>query len=276
MLGGAVFWSTKAVDHLNRGLISIKGFLLVITLVVLMPHVNISLLANSFGGKYIYAAAPIFLCSFGSHTVIPSISNYAGNRPKSLKWIIICGATIPLFVYAFWLTVTLGIIPLIGTNSFVALASNHGSVGEFVRTLTFLANNKLVTAGVNGFSNVAMTTSFLGVTLGLFDFLADAFKRVNTRAGRLQTSLLTFVPPLLFAIWYPKGFIIALGYAAIFVAILEIILPALMAYKLRKSPNMSTSYRVAGGNLVLFVVAILGVVFVVIQILNGLQLLPKL
>lgn len=63
--------------------------------------------------------------------------------------------------------------------------------------------------------------NFLGVSLGLFDFLADGFKQSNTHGGRFRTALLTFVPPFMFAILYPQRFILALGYAAIFVAILE-------------------------------------------------------
>jgi aromatic amino acid transport protein len=277
ILGGAVFWSTRAVDVLNRGLISIKGLLLLIVLILLMPHINLHVLARAPGSvKYVWACAPIFLCAFGFHHIIPSLTNYIGPKPKTLKWVIICGATIPLIIYIIWLFATLTLIPLTGSNSFVVLAKMHGSVGEFIHFLTLIAKNKWLSAGINGFSNIAMTTSFLGVTLGLFDFLADACKRLNTRVGRLQTALLTFVPPLIFALCYPKGFVIALGYAAIFVAILEIVLPALMVYKLRKSTKLSSPYHTFGGTFLLFIILIAGVLLIGLQLANSFHLLPKL
>lgn len=49
---------------------------------------------------------------------------------------------------------------------------------------------------VHLFADLALATSFLGVALGLFDYLADLFQRRNTAAGRLQTGAITFLPPL--------------------------------------------------------------------------------
>ncbi|MGD9108450.1 MAG: aromatic amino acid transport family protein [Gammaproteobacteria bacterium] len=277
ILGGAVFWSARAVDILNRAFISIKGFLFIIALVLLIPHISWHTFARSSGSaKYVWSCAPIFLCAFGFHHIVPSLANYIGPRPKTLKWVIIIGAFIPLMIYVIWLIVVLGIIPLSGNHSFMMLVKKNGSVGEFMRFLIVIANNRWLTASVDGFSNVAMTTSFLGVTLGLFDFLADAFRRVNTRVGRAQTALLTFIPPLIFAIFYPKGFVVALGYAAIFAAILTVILPALMVYKLRKHSKLSSPYRVFGGTPLLVIAMIAGVLVIGLQIANGLHLLPKL
>lgn len=276
ILGAAVFWSARAVDILNRAFLSIKGFLLVIALVLLMPHVSLHTFARAPGAvKYLWSCAPIFLCAFGFHHIVPSLANYIGPKPKALKGVIMLGAAIPLVIYTVWLIVVLGIIPFEGSQSFTMLAKNNGSVGEFMHILVTIVNNRWLTLSVDGFFNVAMTTSFLGVTLGLFDFLADAFRRVNTRAGRAQTALLAFVPPLIFAVFYPKGFVIALGYAAIFAAILTVILPAAMACSLRKNTQLSSSYRVFGGTFLLYFIITVGIVVILLQIANGLHLLPQ-
>jgi aromatic amino acid transport protein len=277
LLGSAVFWSTKTVDHLNRWLLSLKGILLITTLIFFVPHIDINLLARKAGAyKYLLGCAPIFLFSFGFHHIIPSITNYVGPQPKILKKVIILGATIPVCIYLLWLLTTFGILPLTGTISFKSLVQHHGSVGEFIQALVLITKSKWVSTFINGFSNVAMTTSFLGVTLGLFDFLADAFKRANHRVGRLQTALLTFIPPLIFAMVYPKGFIIALGYAAFFVAILQIILPALMVLRVRSSSKLTSSFRMFGGKLLLFIVIIAGFVLIALQIASSLHMLPIL
>jgi tyrosine-specific transport protein len=46
-LGSAVFWGTKTVDYFNRGLISFKGFFLIATLMLILPHIDIDLLTNN-------------------------------------------------------------------------------------------------------------------------------------------------------------------------------------------------------------------------------------
>ena len=160
-------------------------------------------------------------------------------------------------------------IPLDGAYSYHHIHAHHGSVGAFVRTIDTIAHERWVTVSVNIFADVAMTTSFLGVTLGLFDFLADAFKRGNHRLGRLQTAMLTYIPPFIFAVFYPKGFIMALGYAAIFVAILEIIIPALMVHKLRRSTTLSSPYRAPGGTITRGLVMLCGVALIAAQLISN-------
>lgn len=274
--GGAVFWSTKTTDYLNRSLISLKGILLLTTFVLLLPHISITNLLqihNTTATKSLIGMIPIFLCAFGYQTIIPSLRVYIGNMPRELKAIIVSGTTVSLIIYLLWLAVTLGIVPLTGINSFTTISQNNGSVGELINTIIILTNSKWLSSAINGFSDIAMTTSFLGVTLGLFDFLADGFKRSNTRSGRLQTALLTFIPPLMFAYYYPRGFLLALDYAAIFVTILEVILPALMVYKLRTNFNLQPNYRVFGGSTLVFIVAIIGCTLLALQLGQALHYL---
>ena len=40
VLGTAVYWSTAAVDKVNRGLFSLKGLLLITTIVLVLPHID--------------------------------------------------------------------------------------------------------------------------------------------------------------------------------------------------------------------------------------------
>lgn len=261
VFGSVVFWSTAAVDQLNRWLMSIKGLLLILMLILLLPHIDVSfLLAQSTTSHSILFAVPIFLTAFGYHTVIPSLTNYIGKNVKVLHRIIVVGTVVPLVLYLFWLACALGVIPLGG---FTTLTITNGSVGDFVQLLDSCVQNHYVILAINGFANIAMTTSFLGVSLGLFDFLADAFKRTDTRSGRAQTALLTFIIPFLFAIFYPRGFILALSYAGICVTVLEVILPALMVYRLRKT-SLAPQYRVIGGTPLLTVILLVGIAIVII------------
>ena len=153
-----------------------------------------------------------------------------------------------------------------GGHGFNQIHRHGNSVGLLVNFLNYWVNSYWVHAGVNVFSNVAMTTSFLGVTLGLFDFFADTLKRENHRWGRFQTALLTFAPPLVFAFIYPQGFIMALGYAAVCVAFLEVLLPTLMVIKIRRSATLNSPYQVFGGNLLLGLFFILGLLMIFVTL----------
>jgi len=273
VFGGFVFVSTRAVDMFNRGLLSVKGALLIFSLIFLIPHLDVSkIIAEKRSISYLWAGIPIFLCSFGFHHIIPSLTNYVGKSAKELKKIIIIGITIPLVFYIIWIFCTFCIVPLYGKESLTSV--QDGSVGQFIQIIIAITQSKPVSFFINGFSNIAMTTSFLGVALGLFDFLADALSRTDCYRGRFQTILITLIPPLFFAIFFPDGFLLALGYAGVFVAILLIILPALMVYKLRKDKKHPSPYRAFGNNFMLFFVMFIGLVVIAIQILANLKLLP--
>ncbi|MEI8054435.1 MAG: aromatic amino acid transport family protein [bacterium] len=281
VFGTAVYWSTAAVDTVNRGLFSIKGLLLITTIMLLLPLVDVSRLISNQSleqAKYLLVASPIILLIFNFQFVIPSLRMYVGDKPKELKCIIITGTTCALIIYLLWAAATLGTVSQTGDNSFTSLAHLGYPAGpsDFAKIITIVVNNKWIAASIHGFMNITMTTAFLGVSLGLFDFLADGFKRPNTRFGRLQTAGLTFIPPFLYALFFPHGFMAAMNYSACFVTTLCMILPALMVYRLRKSTELNSPYRVFGGNTVLAIIIIIGVALFILPILTNLHLLPEL
>ncbi|WP_368872758.1 aromatic amino acid transport family protein, partial [Providencia vermicola] len=113
----------------------------------------------------------------------------------------------------------------------------------------------------------ALATSFLGVALGLFDYLADLFKRSNRLFGRLQTGVLTFLPPLLSALFF-SSFVQALTYAAVALSVLALIIPALLTLRVRAIEKPTTNqahYQVKGGSVVLGIVLLCGVAVIAIQ-----------
>ena len=92
------------------------------------------------------------------------------------------------------------------------------------------------------FAFFAITTSFLGVTLGLLDFLADGLKKTKRGWSHLQLACLTFGPPLIIAMIYPSLFLIALTFAGgIGCALLLGLLPVLMVWVARYCPKYSST-----------------------------------
>jgi tyrosine-specific transport protein len=272
VLGFAVFISTAAVDYLNRGLLSLKGIFLIAVLIFLVPYVDVSnLMRNDLhSAQHLNVAAPVFLSALNFALIIPSLSNYLEKDVKAIKLSILAGLFIITPIYIWWLFVAFGTVPMDGVHSFNALFAAHGSVGEFVSVLSFIAHNKYVILGINGFTNITMTTSFLGVSLALFDFLADGFKIANTQVGRFKTSMLTFIPPLIVALLFSNAFISALGYVGVLIAVLFFIFPVLMVYKLRKQKKLISTYRAPVGKLFLAVIFLFGVAIIILQIVDTL------
>lgn len=271
ILGYAVFHGIKTVDYLNRFFFSIKGVLLVLVIALSISKINFSnLILATHSSKYLLAAAPIYLSAFGYHILIPPLSKYLNYDIKSIKKVLFLGSFFTWLLYIFWLAVTMGVIPLDG---FLTLAKQNGSVGEFILLFCSFLKSRAIETFIQAFANITVITCFLGVSLGLFDFLFDFLKKQKNIQGKLQILVFTFLPPMIFVMFYPKGFILALGNAAICVAFSHVMLPALMVYKLRQK-EIKSPYNVKGGNWILGSILFIGALLIVLQLLVDLNALP--
>ncbi|WP_017219827.1 aromatic amino acid transport family protein [Moritella dasanensis] len=270
---------THSVDMVNRVLFSVKIIVLALTLSLLFPHVeSINLLEMPVQQGLLLSALPVIFTSFGFHGSIPSIVRYVGIDIKTLKKVMICGASAPLVIYLLWQVATQGVL------SQATLMENN-SLTSFIASLSSVLQQPQVSQSVSVFADLALATSFLGVSLGLFDLLSGMMKRTNTtinssdaNAGtdgklhRVKTALVTFLPPLAFALFYPQGFISALGYAAIALVILAIFLPVAMVSKQRKA--QASGYRVIGGNSTLVLASLMGCLIITSQFLQMADVIP--
>lgn len=261
ILGIFVYLSTRHVDYANRFLLSFKIGVFFFLVFFLASFVKTQYLVSTTGElNALGIAIPLFFTSFGFHGSIPTLVNYVGPHPKYLRRVIVIGSLAPLFIYILWQTVTLGVLPPVGTENL-----EEQNLTSFIHRLNEVTQSSTIGYFSNIFAFFGVSTSFLGVAIGLFDYLAENLKKQHTANHRFQTALFTFVPPLFFALFYPNGFIMALGYAAIALSILAILLPSAVAYKLRKAGG-DTPYKVIGGNIMLSLVFLCGVGIIVIEL----------
>lgn len=263
VLGFFIYTSTRATDLLNRGFMAIKFILLVLVAVLCIPQIDVvNLMTNkTTTPSSLWLAIPVFFTAFGYQTIIPSLSQYADFNISVLKRAIVLGSGISLLIYLLWQTLSFGII---SPQGFASL--DHNSVGGFIELMGNLINKPSITLILNSFAHVALITSFLGVTLCIFDFLQDILpkNKINTR---FIVALITFLPPLVLAIVSPQGFTQILAYAAAFLAILACVLPALMVYVLRKR-NINLPYQTPGGWFTPLLVLLTGVLIIILVLGN--------
>lgn len=270
--GAFIILGTTSVDAINRLLFSTKLLAFFLVLCLLLPKVSLeNLSAVPIDNALLLSASPIFFTAFGFHGSIPSLNKYLDGNVKALRISILVGTAIPLVAYILWQLATHGVL---SQTEFLQLLEKDPTINGLANAAYQITGSAIIGSAVRIFSALALITSFLGVALGLFEALEDLFKRINLKPGRLSLGALTFLPPMLFAFFYPQGFIAALSYAGQMFAFYAIVLPIAMVWKLRRqSPTLA--YRVKGGSLSLLAALIIGIFIVLIPFLTESGLLPK-
>ncbi|WP_299003965.1 tryptophan permease [uncultured Shewanella sp.] len=275
VLSMIVFISTKAVDRITT--IMIGGMIITFFLAIgnLLFDVNTVKLFQPDGTQvfspYLWAALPFGLASFGYHGNVPSLVKYYGKAPKTIIKAIVVGTLIALGIYLLWLIATMGSL---AREQFVDIIDQGGNMGVLVAALSQVIDSEWLNTMLNLFANLAVASSFLGVTLGLFDYLADLFNFDASRKGRLKTAAVTFIPPTVMGILFPNGFLVAIGFAALAATLWAVIVPAMMAYQSRKLFPDSDSFRVFGGTPLIVIVILFGIMTGVCHLLAMADLLP--
>jgi len=253
-----VYIGTHAVDRLN--FILMVGLILTFILFVFigLGKVNLDLLSH-FNWPASILALPILFTSFSYQGIIPSMRNYFHGQNKNVRKVILIGGSIPFFIYIIWEYLILGIVPLEGAEGLIA-ANQKGL--SAVYPLKSIASGSYVYSIGQAFAFFALTTSFLGVTLGLFDFLADGLKLAKRGWKKRLLYALVYAPPTLIAMLKPNIFIRALSYAGgIGCALLLGLFPVMMVWSGRYRKNLDRKNQQLGGGKVVLIILALFVLF---------------
>lgn len=271
LFGGIVGLGARVVDIATRWIFIIKLIFLLIVIIVMFGYVRIdNLLQMPIESKLFFSSIPVIFTSFGFHIVVPSMVKYLDGDIKLLKKAFIYGSLLPLIVYIIW---QLSILGSIDSNAFFTIIKETQGLEAVIIAVNGVSDSKWMNIPLNIFFAAAILTSFLGVALALFDYVKDLSKKKAFGKNSVIIYLITFIPPLLFALYYPKGFVIALSYAAISVVITSLFIPVLMYIKVKKERQEPISFlqKIAFSLIFAFGTSIL-----VIQVLMTAGVLPIL
>lgn len=256
--GSFIVIGTHSVDKINRVLFFVMIAAFILVLALMLPNIKFdNLMAMPIDNALIISASPVFFTAFGFHGSIPSLNKYLDGNVKSLRIAILVGSGITLFAYFLWQLSTHG---LLSQNEFLQILREDATLNGLVKATLEITQSPIIANAVKIFSTLALVTSFLGVALGLLECIEDLLKQsFDIHAGRISLGLMTFIPPVLFSLFYPEGFILALGYAGQMFAFYAVVLPVALVWKARSiHPNLP--YRVWGGKALLVLVLVLGVI----------------
>ena len=269
--GSFVIISTKVVDGFNRLLFFVMLVALVVVMFVMFPKASVqNLMAMPLDNALIISAAPIFFTSYGFHGSIPSLVKYMEGDVRGLRIAIVAGSAISLVGYILWQLSTHGVL---SQSEFTQILKEKPTLYGLIEACRRITGSEIIASAVQLFSALALVTSFLGVALGLFDCTEDMLRKgLHINAGRLLLGAITFLPPVLFAYFYPD-FIAALSYAGQMFAFFAVVLPVGLVWKARRRyPNLP--YRVAGGDVALIIALVIGIVVACIPFFVKAGMLP--
>lgn len=253
MFSLVVYGGIRSVDYVNRGLMFGKLGVYLLLVVIISPHIQLTALSGG-SMKAVTGSLMVLITSFGFASIVPSLREYFHDDVHSLRKVILLGSLIPLTCYILWDAVIMGVVQREGDNGLIALMTNEHATSGLTNALSTAVNSQWITGFFSFFTSICMVTAFLGVSIGLFDFLADGLALKKTGLQGKSTLALTFIPPLAVVLFNPGIYLHALSYAGICCVILLLLLPALMAWRARKMEPAGGTWIMPGGNLSLLVV----------------------
>lgn len=249
-LGAIVYYDIVAVDWTNRALMIVKMSAYVLLIILIASHVQVQ---NLWGGHFglLSSAVMVIVTSFGYSVIIPSLRRYFHSDVNALRLTIILGSLGALLCYLAWDFVVQGSISSYGVAGLIHIALSDHATSELTAALSTQLGNQAISGSVHIFTSVCVTTSFLGVSLCLSDFLTDGMQIRRHGWHRWLVMGVTFLPPLMIVVVYPSAFIAGLRYAGLFCVLLLILMPALMVWSGRYVKRIAKGYQVWGGSILL-------------------------
>lgn len=273
LFGAVIYAGSKIVGRINAIL-----FIAMIGAYGALVGVGFSEVKTAFLGfsnwNTALLAVPLLLTSFSFQTMVPSLTPYLKRNRRALRIAIIGGTSIAFIVYLIWQWLILGIVPVEGPNGLIDALIKGEPATQFLGNHV---NGTWLSRIAEYFAFFAIITSFLGIGLGLFDFLSDGLKIKERGMGSIGLAMLVIIPTLFFAVYFDRAFLVALdtsgGYGD---AILNGIMPALMVWVGRYQMNFTGEFKVPGGKpLLVFIILFFGLVFIY-EVLMHFNFLPSI
>jgi tyrosine-specific transport protein len=263
-----IYSGIRVVDYVNRTLMFGKLGIYLLLVLIISPH--ISALKLTEGSTWaILGSLMILITSFGFASIVPSLREYFNDDIPSLRRIIIWGSLIPLICYIVWEAVIMGVVRRDGPDGLLSLSQSAHATSGLMNALNHAVNSSWIAGFFGFFTSICMITAFLGVSLGLFDFLADGLKLKKEGPQGKLILLLTFLPPLAVVLINPGIYLQALRYAGVCCVILLLLLPTAMAWQSRKFKGEKEYHQfVPGGQFSLIVLGMIAIGLLILAMLE--------
>lgn len=258
-------------DMTNRLFFTLKVISFIVLLYLLFGKFSFSNLHYApTNNLLVISALPIFFMTFGFHICTPTINEYLQGDHQKLKLAAILGSTGIFLIYIIWQMATHGVLK---QGDLVAILNKDPSLNGLITAFEITTGSKTISEIVRVFSVLALTTSYIGVSLGLSNAVKDLLAHFNLSKSNLMVGAITFIPPIIVGFTYPTIFLSAFAFAGVIFAFIGVILPVLLVYKARK--EYPDGKRVKGGNISLILALLFAAVIIFVGSFPELLNLPS-
>lgn len=246
IFGIILFLGHQSVERTNSVLFISMIFAYILLILISGSKINFNLLGRQEWNSQLLFVFPLMLTTFSFPGLVPTIVPDLDKNPRAVRLSILIGTILTFVVYFLWLLLVFGSVPHEG---------KYGLKDAFLcdipatECLHYALKNPFISGVAQFFAFFALATSFLGISLSLFDFLRDSFDfKAHPIIKKISYCMLILIPSWFFAIRFERAFIAALELSGgIGDAILSGIIPALMVWNGRYHYKKSGEYRVMGG-----------------------------
>lgn len=267
IFSGVIYLGAQIAERVNT-ILFISMIVAYLCMLGLAPKTIHSLLLErqDWSATHLLFIVPLMLATFSFPGIVPTIVPYLNGEVKAVRIAIIGGTSLTFVVYFLWLLIVLGTVPYEGPNGL-----QEAFLCDIPATecLHYAIQNPLLSYVAQFFAFFALTTSFLGIGLALFDFLADGLGISKKGTGKFVLNLLIGIPTLFFALYFQRAFITAIELTGgIGDSIISGLIPAIMVWNGRYRLFKQGSYQVMGGKLLLVFVCLFSSSILVCEILR--------
>jgi tyrosine-specific transport protein len=263
-----LYFGMVHINLFNRFIVMGMFSAFIVLIFLIMPDIAVSNLLT-VPVHFPVMALPIVFTSFGFLIIIPSIRSYLDDNIKHLKISIIVGSLIPLLIYILWVTVVMGVIPVFGEGGLQSILVQAEPVKNMSSALIFYTGNAHISFFIQIFILFAISSSFIGTSLGLYDFLADGLNISKTsKIAKIKLLMLTFLPPLMIVFVQSNLFIAALGFAGLMSTILFGLYPVMLAWSGRYIYKLDVRYRVSLNRFGFFLIIMFSFIIIGVELFS--------
>lgn len=245
LFGGFVYLGVSFVSKVNRWLSCLMGVFFLYLIALAFSKVEPGRLVFYPAWIKAWHAFPLVLASFSYQMIVPSLSSYLNYEVKPLKKAIVFGTSLPFGIYLLWLLAIHGLVPLEGVGGLQETLKSGALITE---PLKLHLTSPFLVGAVDSFAFFALATSYLGLSIALFDFIYDLFKEKGVFLSKNQITALSIIPCLALAIFFPGALVDFLDFSGGFGdALLSGVIPIAMVWVGRYRKGLLGEYRAPGG-----------------------------
>ncbi|MCR5225420.1 MAG: hypothetical protein K6C34_05020 [Alphaproteobacteria bacterium] len=174
---------------------------------------------------------PIVFTSFGFQGSIHSMTKFCENNRKMIHNACLWGSIIPAVIYTIWTAAILLIVSNTDAKFFQLMLSGDAiDVGELIGVLSRAASSENIQKIILIVSILAILTSIFGVCTAIIDIL----NREKRFTKKWQVVVVSVFVPTVVAMFTPNAFIKFLNVSGVVLAVIAIIVPIHLFWKMKK------------------------------------------